>query len=147
MLGTLIHKILENLSFVKNDQRAEYISNELNQNDHILKLEDIELFRFNLTAIIKSSEFAYMFSDNAKSEIEIVHNKNLYRIDKLVEFEDYIEIIDFKTDLNLPIKSDKVMREYKEQMAIYEDALKIKYQDKKILKKLFYLRHKQIITI
>lgn len=146
-LGTIIHNILDDLQFVKKEHRFDYIEKSLKDYDYLIAKEDIEFFKNNLMEIHEELKFSYIFNRNTLSEIEVIYKSQLYRIDKIIENDDSVEIIDFKTDLELPANNAQILPRYQNQLSIYEEALKPKYRDKKIIKKLFYLRHKKIITL
>lgn len=65
----------------------------------------------------------------ADCEVDILHNKQLFRIDRLIEFEDEVWILDYKTGKR-PLKNTYI-KKYHNQVKFYQDIVKNLY-DKKI---------------
>ncbi|MBT4921402.1 MAG: UvrD-helicase domain-containing protein [Rickettsiales bacterium] len=146
-LGIIIHNILDDLQMIKPEDKVKFIEGQLNRQDKNISAADKDVFRQNLTEIITDPKFEYLFKSNSQDEIELLYNQKLIRIDKLIIMEDYVEIIDYKTDLDLPSNANEVKSEYQDQLALYAAAVQLHYPNKKIKQKLFYLRHKSFISL
>lgn len=129
--GSILHKIFE--IYGKNYKQEKNWLKKLTQNliekefliDEKTKSEIIaKSFNF-----LDSQLFAEIFSGEIKCEFEINFQQKLYRLDLLVEKENEVLIIDYKSDENL---SKQDLENYKKQLEFYQKAAAQLYPNKKI---------------
>ena len=87
------------------------------------KAKDYDLTETDIRAVydmVISSDFSFLFGQsacNTWTEIEVIHDSTLYRIDRIVEMEDAFWILDFKTGKRC------ITSTYVEQLTIYRDLV------------------------
>lgn len=129
--GNILHKIFE--IYGKNSHEEKNWLKKLTHNliekenliDEKTKAEIIDL-SFNF---LSSQLFSEIFSGIVKCEFEINYLQKLYRLDLLVEKEDEVVIIDYKSDEYL---SPQDLKTYKAQLELYQKAVAALYPNKKI---------------
>lgn len=143
-MGILIHKVLENIKSIDefdSEKIKEIILREyknLNEIENIIKL---------VKNIIEEKEIKKFFTlnkgDIVYTEKEIVdkHGEK-YMIDRIIERENEIQLIDFKTGKITKEKEN----EYKEQIRKYKNLLSSIYE-KNINCYLIYLDEKKIVNV
>lgn len=109
--GELIHNLIETLTKTPVDRwdavMNRFKSEEISDGD-VRKVYDMA----------HHSDFSHMFKgDRSWSEIELVHDGKLLRIDRLIETDDSFLIIDFKTG------EQRNVQAYKDQLAGYKAAI------------------------
>ncbi len=131
--GETIHLLIETLTKTKRHRWPDIIdqfgkdhgdiTKELSPQHIKLSLADCE----KIKNLVNTPEFSFLFQDHlhgipdaykAWSEIEIMNNGSLYRIDRLIETRDAFWIVDFKTGS----KSNK--NRYLEQINVYKSAVR-----------------------
>lgn len=139
--GRLIHKIFEIIG--KNYQESQdwllKISNEIINKEQFLNDNDKNHILQNIESFLKSNQINQIFCGNIKCEIEvsgIINNKaKLARIDLLVEKENEILIIDYKSDQTLP---KTIPSQYIEQLNDYKILIKNIYPKHHIKTAIFW---------
>ncbi len=102
--GKLIHKVLELIgkNYQENKEWLISLSKKIVNSDDSFSNDEKELILAQIIAFINSKEFSYLFSDKTKCELPIagvVNGKIINaRIDLLSIKDDYILIVDYKTD-------------------------------------------------
>lgn len=153
-IGVIVHKIIEHINkiLINNNERFfsdEYIKNLITKIYVYNNLEIDENFE-RIFLLIKNyleneiENFKYIKKVES-SEYRIENNYNLYgKIDLILEKENEIELIDFKTG---KLKNDESLFEtYKEQISLYKFLLQKKINDnsiKKIKTNLYYLEEEK----
>ncbi len=129
--GKLIHKILE-IFGKSGSQNKEWLFKIAKNLIHEKEILD-ESLKSDLLKSIKnfldSKVFDEIFSNNIKCEIDIASNNKLYRIDALIEKDEEVLIIDYKSDEEKP---DKIPNQYQEQLLNYKSALEKIYPKKPV---------------
>lgn len=146
IVGTIIHKILE--FFGKNcNQDKNWLldmANKIIQNNSSLKdLEKESIFK-KVNNFLKSENFDNLFLDknilNIKCELEIagtINKKNiLSRIDLLIEKENEIIVVDYKSDEKI---SEAIIKNYSNQLNNYKKLLTEIYPNKIITTNILWL--------
>ncbi|MDX2083276.1 MAG: UvrD-helicase domain-containing protein [Rickettsiales bacterium] len=133
--GKIIHKILEIIA--KNTKaKKEWLiklTEKIIAREEFLDEKEKNKIAAEIFDLFNSQQFQNLFHGTIKSEVEIVGNienqKILRRIDLLIESENEVLIIDYKSDEILP---DLVPTQYLAQLKTYEKLIKNIYPDKKI---------------
>ncbi|MFH1806632.1 MAG: double-strand break repair helicase AddA [Pseudomonadota bacterium] len=134
--GLLIHKLLELLPGLSPDRRAASAQRFLAQPVHGLEDgQQTEIARETL-AILENPEFAPVFAPGSRAEVPLVGivggDVVSAQIDRLRIDGDRVMIVDYKTNRPPPLDVTGTPLAYRRQMAIYRDALRQMYPDKKI---------------
>lgn len=109
--GELIHKLIETLTKTPMNRwdvvMARFKTEGLSEFD-VQKVYDLAYH----------SDFSHIFkNDRAWSEIELLHDGKLHRIDRLIETDNAFWIVDFKTGVQRKVET------YAEQLRIYTAAI------------------------
>jgi len=109
--GEVIHRLIETLTKTPVDRWDVVITRFKEEG---LSAADLQ----NIHDLTHHSDFIFLFkADRAWSEVELLHNGKLLRIDRLIETNDAFLIVDFKTGEQRTIKA------YTEQLAEYKAAI------------------------
>lgn len=144
--GSILHKIFE--IYGKNYKQEKNWLKKLTQNliekefliDEKTKNEIIaKSFNF-----LDSQLFSEIFSGEVKCEFEINYLQKLYRLDLLVEKENEVIIIDYKSDENL---SKQDLENYKKQLELYQKAVVQLYPNKKISGAILMINSLELIKV
>jgi ATP-dependent helicase/nuclease subunit A len=139
--GRLIHKILEVIG--KNHQEEKNWLQELakkiiNREEFLSQKQKSEVAD-QITNFIFSKQFEELFFGDVKCEVEIagsIENKKINcRIDLLIERENEILIIDYKSDETLP---NNIPQQYLDQLKTYQQLIKNLYPNYKIKTAIFW---------
>ncbi|NBV06080.1 MAG: hypothetical protein EBS06_02450 [Proteobacteria bacterium] len=133
--GKLIHKILE--IFGKNSAAEKKwlgeISKKIIAREEFLSVVEKNKINDEINEFLASEQFKEIFSGQIKCEVEIAGNikneKFLKRIDLLIEKENEVLIVDYKSDETLPEAAPK---HYFDQLKTYAELVKKLYPNKKI---------------
>jgi ATP-dependent helicase/nuclease subunit A len=118
--GTQVHKLLElNYSGPLNNY-LPWLKLDLEDQD----IKSIEELKHN-------PKFECIFGSNSQSEVELYFSNSLLRIDRVVELEKEVHIIDFKTHGSTG-KIGHIPNAYREQLKLYGQALQPFYPKKQI---------------
>ena len=134
--GNFIHKILHDIPKIPEQKRALYIQNLANTSEfEAIPSGDINNI-INITDEIIRKFPNIFYGDNILSEVNIKSrvegNAISAKIDKLIINENYIDIIEVKTDKAKKITAGAIPAEYKKQLAIYRQCVALVYPNKKI---------------
>lgn len=141
--GRLVHKIFE--IFGKN-HRAEktwllQLAEKIIAREEFLDAQEKNKTHNEVTAFLFSEQFEKLFYGNVKCEVEIAGNienrKTLNRIDLLVEKENEILLVDYKSDETIP---QKVPQRYTAQLNTYKKLVKDLHPNKKITAAILWTR-------
>jgi ATP-dependent helicase/nuclease subunit A len=134
ILGTAVHQILERLT--TEILPEDYQIPESNQLANWLEMpEDIaNEARKMAIKILQSNQLKpYFYSQDIQgiwNEMDILQEKKLYRIDRLVELPNELIILDYK--LTIPAKGSEGLQKYQDQLNNYRDIIGKLRNDKKI---------------
>lgn len=144
--GKLIHKILE--IFGKNSNREKSWLQNLAQK--IIEKESLlsETEKNQISALalqfLASDLFEELFSNLCHFEIEIAAKEKLLRIDLLVEKENEVLVIDYKSDESTP---NELLQQYVLQLEKYKSALQEIYPQKNISGAVLYLNDLRLVAV
>ena len=131
--GILIHKLLETLPLVPEDER-KYVALQFLKKEHIpenMALEMVECVGKVFRA------YPDLFGPYSQEEVPVMGKLKdsllSGQIDRLVLNEDHILLVDFKTHTHLPKTLQDIPQTYVKQMALYREALSQIYPQKLIL--------------
>ncbi|MES2252064.1 MAG: UvrD-helicase domain-containing protein [Pseudomonadota bacterium] len=109
--GEVIHRLIETLTKTPAD-RWDIVITRFKEDG----LSNVDVQKIH--DLTRHPDFIFLFkADRAWSEVELLHEGKLLRIDRLIETNDAFLIIDFKTGEQRAIKA------YKEQLAGYKTAI------------------------
>ena len=129
--GRLIHKILE--IFGKNYREEKkwlsgLVQKIIAKEEFLDESQKIQISDLTLK-FLHSPQFEKLFSGKIFCEVELAGEKNINRIDLLIEKENEILIVDYKSDETMP---EKVPQQYVDQLKNYENLVRKIYPQKKI---------------
>lgn len=145
--GRLIHKILEVIGKNYNEEKAWLlqIAEKIIEKETLLDFEEKKKISSEISQFLTSKEFEKLFCGNVNCEVEISGEsdgkKTLGRIDLLIERENEVLIIDYKSDEILP---NKVPQGYVEQLNNYQNLVKNIYPNQKIKLGIFWTKFLQL---
>ena len=143
-LGSFAHKLLEDLTYVRPEDRpfvADRLMTQANDAAPTLSKELLQKQADLVLTLMANPEFAPLFSDTALVEFDISgvvgHRAVVGQIDRLVVGKDYLWLVDFKSG---KAHGDHVPDAYVLQMALYRALLRDIYPDKDVIAELIWLR-------
>ncbi len=141
--GKLLHKILE--IFGKNsaaDKRwLQQIAHKIINREEFLNIKEKNQISSEISGFLDSTQFEQIFSGTIKCECEIAGDYNLKRIDLLIEKENEVLIIDYKSDEVLP---PNVPHHYLAQLQNYQQLVSKIYPHKRISTAIFWIKFLQL---
>ncbi len=144
--GEIIHKILE--VFGKNYREEKkwllQLAQKIIQKTEFLNMEDKNEIHDLTTNFLHSQLFDEIFCGEVKCEIEIAGAGNFGRIDLLIEKENEVIIIDYKSDETLPKETPQT---YLEQLQNYKKLIAKLYPRKTISCAILWIRFLQLRNI
>lgn len=149
--GVLIHKLLERLPDIPEEQRRERAEKWLEKQASQLTLDDRNEIVSSALKVLTDPSFAEVFSPSALAEVPLaatVDGQVLAGvIDRLLIAEDRVTIVDFKTARRPPLSIDQLPKASVSQMAAYVAALEAIYPNKSIRAALLYTQTPQLFEI
>ncbi len=134
--GILIHRLLESLPTVAREARADVASKWLARAAHGLSENQQRQILQETLAVLEHPEFGDIFGPESRAEVPLTGLMGdrimSGQIDRLLIGKDEILIVDYKTNRPSPRLREDVPEVYVRQMAIYHDALKKMYPEKRI---------------
>ncbi|MEO8210008.1 MAG: 3'-5' exonuclease, partial [bacterium] len=137
-------KIDESISLISRPDAVEFgirihniahkIANGFELDSQIEEVVNIKKFILSLNAKELKSEVDFLLP----KKNEVIRGT----IDLLAFFDDWIEVIDYKTD-----KTKKNIEKYKIQLEIYKEVVKSIYKEKKVTGKIFFVSLNEVIEI
>ncbi|MES2961937.1 MAG: UvrD-helicase domain-containing protein [Pseudomonadota bacterium] len=135
--GRLVHKIFEVIG--KNSAEDKNwlleIAKKIIEKEEFLSEREKNKIEQDLAVFMGSEHFEKLFSGKVKCEVDIVGQKNLKRIDLLVEKGNEVLIVDYKSDETLP---DVVPEQYLRQLNGYKKLVEGIYAGKEIKMAIFW---------
>ena len=139
--GNLIHALLEHLPAIDVDRREESARVFVAARGGALEeIERVKIITETL-AILSHEEFAPLFTPASQAEVPIVARiaredgpdiELAGQIDRLVELNDEVLIVDYKTNRPPPKTPQEVAPLYLRQLAAYRAALSLIFPDKRV---------------
>jgi ATP-dependent helicase/nuclease subunit A len=132
--GTNFHKLLEFLTPDSGNQAKPPMPSEQELMNWLgINQESAQLLRNQAQAVLEASELKRYLSSGewitAWNELDIATAEGKgYRIDRLVEFDDHLAILDYK--LNIPSEDSPLHQKYLTQLRIYQNELSRIRKDK-----------------
>lgn len=140
--GTFIHKLLQFLPDIEPDKRQETIEK--------IKPRDIEIPN-NFFEIFENENFKDLFGPCSLAEVPVVGVVDgravSGQVDRLVEKENEVLIVDFKSNRHVPSTRDKIPEVYKVQMKTYKALLKKVFPAKIIKSYLLWTENMSLMEI
>lgn len=137
--GKLIHKILE--VFGKNsDLEKSWLKNlaeKIIAREEFLSEAEKNKIRLEIFDFLDSEHFEKLFSGEVKCEVEIAGSEKIKRIDLLIEKENEVLIVDYKSEETMP---KAIPQHYIEQLKNYGELIKNLYPNKKISLAIFWIK-------
>jgi ATP-dependent helicase/nuclease subunit A len=134
--GTLVHRLLQTLPDVPDDQAEAAARRFLAAPAHALDPEEQGQIAAETLSVLRHPDFAPLFGPQSRAEVPVVgliDGKALSgRIDRLVVTAAQVMIIDYKTNRPPPLDPADVAPAYLEQLAAYRAALERIYPDKRV---------------
>lgn len=137
--GKLIHKILEifGKNFTAEKSWLAEIAKKIIAREEFLDIEEKNKIRQEVLNFLSSEQFEKLFSGKVQCEVEVVGNQTLKRIDLLIERENEILIVDYKSDETLP---NNIPSSYTAQLKTYEKLIKNLHPQKKISSAILWVK-------
>lgn len=156
--GNLTHALLQYLPTFPQDQRRALARSFIDLRGNQLAPSTRANIVDETMAIIENPKFADLFGPNSRAEVPIVADllppsgqgvplRLNGAIDRLVELQDEIVVVDFKTNRNPPQSPDDVADAYLYQLASYRLALQSIYGQRTIRAALLWTQGPEIIEI
>ena len=137
--GKLIHKILEIYGKNYSEDKAWLydMTKKIIAREEFLSEENKKDILDLAQKFLYSDKFEELFFGNIKTEVEVVGGNSIKRIDLLIEKEDKILIIDYKSEHEIP---QQIPIEYLQQLANYKNLITPIYPGKKVICAIFWVR-------
>lgn len=140
--GTYIHKLLQFLPQIAPENRKATAEK--------IKPQDIDL-PDNFFDVFENHNFKELFGPNSLAEVPVVGVVDgraiSGQIDRLVEKENEVLIVDFKSNRYVPSSPDKIPQVYKTQMSTYKALLKNVFPAKMIKTYLLWIENMSLMEI
>ncbi len=138
--GTLIHRLLQTLPDIAEDQRSAAARRWLSTSARDLDDEEREALVQETLGVLYDSRFSIVFGAGSLAEVPIAGTVTLDGrprtisglVDRLVVTDRDVVVVDFKTNRPPPKSPEDVPGPYVRQMAIYKAALSQIYPDREI---------------
>lgn len=138
--GNAIHKLLEILPTSANEEKEKIADVCLDNSFSKLEKDEKNNIKLKVFDILRNEKFKKFFTDKSKSEVEIVgkvedDGKEVMvsgKIDRLVEYEDKILILDYKNTLKHYRTVDELPKNYIKQLELYKKLVEKIYVGKEV---------------
>lgn len=134
--GQIIHKLLQFLPEIKNDDKAFVIAEFLAKNAPDASEGEILRIQNEILRLLEDKNFAAVFGENSRAEVPIMGQVNdriiSGQIDRLVIEREKVMIIDFKTNRPAALTTEEVPVSYTRQLAAYRELVARIYPDKTV---------------
>jgi ATP-dependent helicase/nuclease subunit A len=132
--GNAVHKLLEILPNSNPQDRENIADIYLNNLFSKLENKDKIVIKKQVFDILQNDKFKIFFGDNSRSEIEVVGEVDDFmvfgKIDRLVEYEDKVIVLDYKSTLHHYKNKKDIPVEYIKQLELYRSVLNKIYNGK-----------------
>ncbi len=138
--GRLIHTLLQTLPDIDPSNWHKHAMHFLTRDPELSQAECEEMYEA-ATGVLDDPQFDPIFGPDGKAEAPIVGGNDEKlphgllingRVDRLIVTDDFVLIVDFKTDRPAPARAEDVGQAYTAQMAAYRAVLESAYPDKNI---------------
>lgn len=137
--GRLIHRLLEYLPDLPRSEWDRHADELLINGADFAEGLEAQQIKKDVFNVLNTPELAFLFTKGALSEVDIsatlaqlqggrVHGA----IDRLIEFEDHVLAVDFKSNQIVPQNVDTIPEGLLRQMGAYDAALRIIFPDKPV---------------
>ncbi len=134
--GRIMHKLLQFLPGLPREDYPQTIDNYLQHNAVDLPETEKEYIKEKVFSLLENPSFKMFFSKNSKAEVPLmgeVGGKIISgQIDRLVEEENQVTIIDFKTNRPAAKSLSEIPNAYWRQMEAYKALVEKIYPDKEV---------------
>ncbi|MCM8556878.1 double-strand break repair helicase AddA [Sphingomicrobium sediminis] len=150
--GTLIHALLERLPQVEAADRRDRAHAWLEHSHAVVDIAEREALIDAALGVIEDDRFAHLFGPGSLAEAPLAATLEDGRViagtvDRLLVTDDGVDVIDYKTGLNIPASVDEIPRAYRAQMKAYADALAVIFPGKKVRAHLLYSAGPTLLTL
>lgn len=127
--GKIMHQCFELFPFLPEKDWGTLLRKISMQFGGAVSLELEEDLLFQIRKVIQDPVFQFCFSDKARAEVPLIGHltsENIYvsgQIDRLIETDDVIYFIDFKTSPYVPASQEKIPSSIHYQMNLYRKLL------------------------
>lgn len=133
--GSLLHTLLQMLPDIPADQREamaiNWLTRQTGRDEKSARVDALEVMK-----VLADPVFAPIFSAASQAEVPIIGELNgriiSGQIDRLVIADEYVLVVDYKTNRPPPEKLGDVPEPYLAQMAAYQQLLSLLYPGKKV---------------
>jgi len=144
--GSIFHKILEDGVKVK-----DFTKLALHPLINNLTLKQQIKIRKSISKLLENKEFTSLIEQELKTEVNIgvsnYENIKIGRIDLLATSQEYVTIIDYKSDRNPPANSHLIPEDYIKQLNFYRRSLRKIYPDHKVICKILWLESSKLMLV
>jgi ATP-dependent helicase/nuclease subunit A len=139
--GNIVHALLEHLPAIAIEQREQRARAFVAARGKALQQAQQEAIVFETLAILSDEDFAPLFAPGSQAEVPIVARiertsgpaiELAGQIDRLVELDDEVLIVDYKTNRPPPKTPAEVAPLYLRQLAAYRAALSRVFPGKRV---------------
>jgi len=149
--GKFIHKILQFLPNVEEENRDIVLKDFLNKQGSDFDEEEKEKIKKEITDLFESSKFASLFGKNSRAEVSlmgVVENKMISgQVDRLIVEDDRVLIVDYKTNRPAASNIDDVPEGYLKQMQAYKKVVEKIYPEKRVETYILWTNTSQMMRI
>ncbi|GGA90423.1 double-strand break repair helicase AddA [Brucella endophytica] len=153
--GTVIHALLQRLPDLPMEERQAAAERYLTHAAGDWPGGEREKARDSVFAVLENADFAPVFAENSRAEVEIMGTLTLGgrehavsgKIDRLAVEKDRILIVDYKTNRPPPAGLTHVPGQYIAQLALYRALLKPLYPELAVEAALLFTEAPRLITI
>lgn len=153
--GKLVHRMLQMLTEFSDGERETAAHRYAERAARFWPRAEREKLVLSVMSVLRHADLAPVFSARSQSEVSIMGTLALEgqdfaisgRIDRLVETESRVIIMDYKTNRKPPADVEAVPLAHRAQLAIYREILKPLYPGKVIDCVLVYTETAEVITL
>lgn len=153
--GKLVHRMLQMLTEFSDTERETAAHRYAERAARFWPKPEREKLVLSVMSVLSHADLAPVFSARSQSEVSIMGTLALEgqdfaisgRIDRLVETEGRVIIMDYKTNRKPPADAEAVPLAHRAQLAIYREILKPLYPGKAVDCVLVYTETAEVITL
>lgn len=148
--GTLIHKILEKCP-LKDLDSTRFIRSFLENPVYALTVAQKDEIQDHVLAVIQSETFQSLLTPHSYAEVPIIgmvdRDYVSGQIDRLIEREESILLVDYKTNHAPPVRIEEVPPIYVQQLKLYKELIQPLYPSKPVRTALFWTENIHLMSI
>jgi ATP-dependent helicase/nuclease subunit A len=134
--GRIVHSLLQTLPDLVPDARRAAAMRFVARPAHALTSDEQDAIVAETLAVLSAPGSAFLFGPGSRAEVPLVGRVGdaivSAQLDRIVVQEDWVGVVDFKTNRPPPARAEDVPDIYPRQMAVYRAALALVYPDKRI---------------